>query len=172
MHLWAKKAARQPGMTSVLLGAYVVLLVMLAEGMVRTLLHPGNLHRPVGLFSRDNGDDTDAHAPAHLAAPDSLDYRIITASSGRSYRTRREQFRALAVVGLRGRLPNPSRPHPRRLYAGALPLRHYRMGDSQGRRLRRFSGREACEAWRNQCEPLAQALARNNLDCREPVSVV
>ncbi len=43
--LWAKKGKRQPGMTGVLLGAYVVLLSMLAEGMDRTLLHPGSLSR-------------------------------------------------------------------------------------------------------------------------------
>ena len=54
--MWAKKATRQPGMTGVLLGAYVVLLATLAEGMARTLLHPGSL------FHATHGDDADARA--------------------------------------------------------------------------------------------------------------
>ena len=50
-----KKAKRQLGITDVLLGAYVVLLTMLAEGIVRTLLHPGSLRSQSAFFMRQMG---------------------------------------------------------------------------------------------------------------------
>jgi hypothetical protein len=42
-------------MAGVLLGAYVVLLVMLAEGMARTLLHPESLRSQRAFFTRQMG---------------------------------------------------------------------------------------------------------------------
>jgi hypothetical protein len=66
VYLWAKKAKRQSGITGVLLGAYVVLLATLAEGMVRTLLHPNSLRSQWAFFTRHKGIALTHHAPALL----------------------------------------------------------------------------------------------------------